>query len=239
MLKISKKKSLLLGVIALFAIINFVIVLKASAPKGESIFEEPKREVKEIVTEPPLPPGYIISMPYTPQAPFANWAVHEESCEEAAILMYHHFLLGEGAGQLNQIQADKDLKALRAWQIANWGPEKDLDLTEVGRLAKEYWGYGYKVTEGVTSETIKRELVNGRPVLVPVMTHSLQNPHYGREDTYHILVIKGYDTAGVITNDAGIREGMDYKYTWEVLWQAIDAQSKKMNQGRDILTITK
>lgn len=240
--KKSKKRTLIILGVVIFCILNFIIVLSVAAPRGISIFEETKEvkeEKKEETKTLPLPESYLIPVPYTVQAPFANWAVHEESCEEAALLMYHHFLLGEGAGQLNQVKADADFRTLRAWQIKNWGPEKDLNLYKVGDLAKGYYGYNYKVTEDVTAENIKREIANGNPVLVPVMTHSLKNPHYGRDNTYHILVIKGYDATGVITNDAGIREGMDYRYSWDIIWQAIDAQSAKMNQGKDMLIITK
>lgn len=227
-------------VLIFLAILNFFLVLKVSAPDGGGIFEEPEEIKKEEAIIPkPLPASHLIPMPYTPQAPFANWAVHEESCEEAAVLMYRHFLLGKGAGQVDQVQADKDLRSLRSWQLKIWGPEKDLNLDGVGRLAEGYFGYSYKATEDIGAEEIKREIAEGRPVLVPVMTHSLENPHYGRENTYHILVIKGYDAAGVITNDAGIREGENYRYTWTVLFRAIDAQTSKMNQGRDMLVIVK
>jgi hypothetical protein len=219
------------------SVISFGIVLKVEAPKGVSIFEPVKEEVK-IPEPPPIPETFALSVPYTVQAPFTNWAVHEESCEEAAVLMYHHYLLGEGAGVLEQYQVDADLRKLRAWQITNWGPEKDLDLSWVGKLASGYYGYSYKVKEDIKAEDIKREISEGRPVLVPVMTHSLLNPHYGRENTYHILVITGYDAAGVTTNDAGIKEGQDYRYTWDVLFGAIDAQTSKMGQGRDLLVIT-
>jgi len=71
------------------------------------------------------------------------------------------------------------------------------------------------------------------------MTHSLQNNMYGPVSVYHVLLIKGYDATGVITNDAGVGNGVDHHYDWAVLWQAIDAQTAKMNQGRDMLYLTK
>lgn len=233
------KKGWLIALAISILIINFWLVLRVEAPKGQSIFEEPiLKEVK--VPEPlPIPESYILSVPYTVQAPFAKWSIHEESCEEAAILMNHHYLLGERAVVIDQYQADADLLKLRTWQITNWGPEKDLNMYEVGKLASGYYGYSYEVMEDITVEDIKREISEEKPVLVPVMTHSLLNPHYGRENTYHILVITGYDVNGVITNDAGIKEGQNYRYTWDVLFGAIDAQTSKMGQGRDLLVITK
>ena len=37
----------------------------------------------------------ILKAPYTVQAPFGNWKFHQESCEEAALLMYHDFMDGD------------------------------------------------------------------------------------------------------------------------------------------------
>lgn len=211
--------------------------LKAEEKPSTNEIKEP-----EPPKEPVIPPQAVLSVPYTVQAPFTNWKVHEESCEEAAVLMYNYYLMGKGFGGGNVIPeatADKELRAMRSWQLAHWGKEWDLNLTEVGKLAAEYYGYKYEVTEDITAENIKKAIAGGHPVLVPVMTHGLKNPHYGRNTTYHILVIKGYDASGIITNDAGVKEGRDYRYTWNILWQAIDQQTAKMNQGRDMLVITK
>ena len=41
------------------------------------------------------------------------------------------------------------------------------------------------------------------------------------------------------TNDAGIQEGKDWFYSWNVIFGAIDAQSQKMAQGRLALVLTK
>jgi hypothetical protein len=236
------KKGWLTIILVVLAVASFGIVLKASAPAGESIFEEPKAEEVVVQKEIPLPDSFLIPMPYTPQAPNANWAVHEESCEEAAILMVHYLLdkkLALSVGTVIPASiSSTELVALKNWQVKNWGPEKDLNLYNVGKLANAYYGYSYKVTEDITETEIKKEVAAGHPVLVPVITHALENPHYGRLPSYHILVIKGYDAAGIITNDAGIKEGENYRYTWDILWKAIDAQTAQMKQGRDMLTIT-
>jgi hypothetical protein len=112
-------------------------------------------------------------------------------------------------------------------------------MYKTGKLAQDYYGYKYKVTEDVTADNIKLAISESNPVLVPVITHALLNPHYGRQPSYHILVIKGYNPSGIIANDAGVKEGRSYFYTWDILWQAIDAQSAQMNQGRDMLVVTK
>lgn len=242
-----------LGLVLLFLIVGvswyFVANKKKKDEPQKTTATETKTEEKPAAievekTEPPketvIPMSALLSVPYTVQAPLVNWTVHEESCEEAAALMYHYYLKGIGFGGANIIPtatADKELRAMRSWQLAHWGKEWDLNMTEVGKLANQYFGYKYEVTEDITSENIKKAIAEGHPVLVPIMTHGLANPHYGPKTTYHILLIKGYDASGVVTNDAGVKEGRDYHYSWNVLWQAIDQQSAKMKQGRDMLVI--
>jgi hypothetical protein len=179
----------------------------------------------------PIPSGAILKAPYTVQAPFGNWKFHQESCEEAALLMYHDFLGGDTRTDIPAAEADRDLRAMKAWQVQNWGSEVDLSIDRTGQLAQAYYHYQYKVID-ITETSIKQAIADGHPVIVPVMTHSLQNPHYGPMTVYHEVFIKGYTDKGVVTNDAGVQEGKDWFYSWSVLMGAIDAQTPKMHQGR-------
>lgn len=196
-----------------------------------------------LVAPSPSPPpvaateGAILPVPYTVQAPFGNWKVHEESCEEAALLMYRDFLLGDRRGDIPPAEADAALRAQKAWEVQNWGAEVDLTLERTGQLAQAYWGYHYRVLPA-TIDSIKQEISAGHPVIVPVMTHSLQNPHYGPKTVYHEVLVKGYNAGGVVANDAGVQEGKNWYYSWSVLFGAIDAQTPKMNQGRLALVLT-
>jgi uncharacterized protein YvpB len=186
-----------------------------------------------------FPESYALTVPYTVQAPLTNWNIHEESCEEAAILMVHYYLIGQTVSVINPQTANQELIDMVNWQKLRYGKELDLDMTAVGELAKNYYGYKYEVKKNITADDIKSAIASGKPVMVPVITHGLQNPHYGRTPTYHILVIIGYDSTGVITNDTGVKEGRNWHYSWQVLWQAIDAQTAEMKQGRDMLTLSK
>ena len=186
---------------------------------------------------PPAAAGAILDVPYTVQAPFGNWKFHEESCEEAALLMYRDFLLGDKRTEIPPAEADAALRAQKAWEVQNWGAEVDLSLDRTGQLAQAYWGYHYRVMPA-TVDSIKQAISSGHPVIVPVMTHSLQNPHYGPKTVYHEVLIKGYNPGGVVANDAGVQEGRNWFYSWDVLFGAIDAQTPKMNQGRLALVLT-
>jgi hypothetical protein len=180
----------------------------------------------------------VLSIPYTVQAPLQNWKVFENACEEAAVLMYHDYLEGDQRAQLPPAEVDPALRAMEKWQVDNWGAERDLTLDRTGQFAQAYYGYHYAVLPA-TVETITAQVAAGHPVIVPVMTKSLQNNHYGRGNVYHEVLIKGYTPDGVVTNDAGVQEGKDWFYSWNIIFGAIDAQAQKMGQGRVALVLTK
>jgi uncharacterized protein YvpB len=196
----------------------------------------PEEEVKEVVreekeTEVLVKESAYIEIPYTVQAPNQSWSIHDESCEEAAALMYYYFLKKDKRKDIPADEASQKILRMVAWQKTNYGKEPDLSIAAFGKFFNSYYGYKYKI-KSATIDEIKKVVSGGSPVIVPVMTHSLGNPYYGRENSYHLLLIKGYDKKGVITNDAGVTKGKNYRYTWEVLFKAIDAQKTKMNQGR-------
>jgi len=193
-----------------------------------------KKEIKIIA---PLPSEALINVPFICQAPFGNWSIHEDACEEAAILMNHAYL---ERAKLTLEYADQELLNMRKWQREHYGYEKDLSCTEAAKFIHDYYGYKHiKIFNNIESLDIKREISNNNLVIVPVMTHSLLNPHYGPRNVYHFVLIKGYTPEGVITNDAGVKEGEGYFYPWEVIFSAIDSQKEKMNQGRVMLVINK
>jgi hypothetical protein len=195
---------------------------------------EVTKVVKPTVAAPPA--SYNLTVPYTVQAPGANWKVHEESCEEAALLMYQKYLAGSRV-DIAAPDADAELRAMKAWQVKNWGAEGDISMQKIGELAQLYYGRSFRLIPNITEEQIKKEVAAGRPVMVPVMTQSLKNSHYSPGNVYHILLIKGYDATGVITNDPGVKEGKDWHYDWAILWSAVDAQNSKMGQGRTGLVL--
>ena len=116
----------------------------------------------------------------------------------------------------------------------------DLPLFDVGSVRTQFFALAPTVVP-VDLDVIKRNLAEGRPVIVPVMTHGSSGqkiaPFYGTSNVYHVIVLTGYDTAkGLLyTNDAGFMQGQNYAYTWPTLSSAIDAQSAKLSQGRVML----
>lgn len=181
-----------------------------------------------------------LQVPYTVQAPFANWNVHEESCEEAALLMVVAYMKGDRRAVIDPGEADREMLAMKRWQVVHWGAERDLTVAKVGELGFQYYAETYQVLPA-TVDSIKHQLAIGRPVMLPVMTHGLGNPHYGAKSVYHILVLVGYDAAGAIANDAGIKEGRGYRYSWAQVFNAVDqvaTQDAALNQGRVMVVLT-
>lgn len=243
-----RKKQIILSLFAILLLVSlptlYILrgylgrISKKSEPTVtvEAVSEVPKKTPPKTVVE--IPASSLLVVPYTVQAPYANWKVHEESCEEAAVLMYHKYLEGI-AGDIDPATADREIRAMKSWQVKNYGSEPDLPITRLGVFVGSYYGYQYRIIPNLNIEGIKKEVAAGHPVLVPVLTQSLKNPHYSPGNVYHILLIKGYDATGVITNDAGVKEGKDWHYSWEILFSAIDASNAKIGQGRVGLVMTK
>jgi hypothetical protein len=242
----SRKKSKK-GFLALILIVTLIVLVglgayfafyKPGILGTSSKISLPHNEIKQKVeAKAPLSASINLSVPFVCQAPFANWNVHEDSCEEAAILMDHVYLEGES---LTLEYADKEFLVMRQWQKDHYGAEKDMTCAEGAKFANDYYGYkNSKSFNNITVNDIKSQLAAKNLVIVPVMTHSLLNLHYGAKSVYHYVLIKGYNQDGVVTNDAGIKEGENYFYSWDTIFSAIDAQTPVMNQGRSMLIIKK
>ncbi len=233
-----------------FATFLILVVFFYSANKGKKKPEVKSETKAPTVSVQPKPienpvvikDSAVLSVPYTLQGPLNNLNIHEESCEEAAALMYHYFLEGQltfnGSTVITPQLANDEMLAMKSWQVKNYGKEPDLSIEKLGQFMQQYYGYKYQTFKNVTKDDIKREISAGHPVMVPVMTHSLKNPNYGPVSVYHILVLKGYNAQNVIANDAGIR-GESIQYSWDILFSAIDAQAPKMGQGREMVIVTK
>jgi len=163
----------------------------------------------------------FLKVPFVPQAPDAVWDdLHNEACEEAALIMVHYFLKGEG---LNKEIMEKEIQDLVAWQIENWGGHKDLTIEEVGKMAKEYYDWQkIRILDKITIEDIKKEIAAGNPVIIPAAGRLLGNPYYRQPGPYyHMLVIRGYQKSKIITNDPGTKRGENFSYSEKVLYEAI------------------
>jgi len=167
----------------------------------------------------PLPSGVLIEVPFTSQAPFADWGdPYQEACEEASLIMVHAFLEGES---LTQEEADLRIRTLTNWEKEHGYPE-DISLEDVAKVARTYYGYDSIIHENPSVEDMQSLLSQGTPVIVPAAGRELGNPYFSGEGPwYHMLVLRGYDKHSFITNDPGTRRGEGYKYRYDTLIGAI------------------
>jgi hypothetical protein len=184
------------------------------------------------------PASMRIDVPFAPQAPFADWGFpYQEACEEASVIMVHHYLKGS---DLTLEQADKEIVDLVAWETAN-GYGEDVTIDELARIIREYYGYSPIVEHDVTAKRIKKYLQQGYPVVVPVAGREIGNPYFSGEGPfYHMLVIVGYDGDSFITNDPGTRRGEGYRYDQDVLLNAVHdwtGVKEEIRKGQKVLLV--
>lgn len=168
----------------------------------------------------PSPRGVNWPVPFAPQAPYAVWDdLHNEACEEASMLMAGSYFKGK---PLNAHVMEQGILNLVKWQTQH-GYTVDVTAAEVVAILRDYFQLPARLLPNPTADAIRTELAAGRLIIVPAAGRRLGNPYYRRPGPlYHMLVIRGYDTATgeFITNDPGTKRGEGYRYRPPVLLAA-------------------
>ncbi len=198
-------------------------------------------DVKPSVKTPSAPSeGVNLAVPFTSQAPHADWAMpYQEACEEASLVMVDAYY--RGAGKFSPDEADRRILETVAWEKEHLGFYEDTNAEEVAGIGREYFGYGKtRAVEIRSMDDVKKELDRGVPVLLPAAGRLLRNPYFsGQGPLYHMLVVKGYTRDGkIITDDPGTRHGADYLYDPSVLWNAVhDWNGGDVEHGRKVMVL--
>lgn len=216
------RRSIKIAVIAI--ILAFLITQKTVVEKIENKvkIKRAEKQQEEIVKE--IEKSNIaLDVPFICQAPLQteeNWKLHEESCEEAALLQVY---LYETNKIMSREEANIEVLKMINWQNNKFGGHHDLDRNLMEKFIKGYYGLSeenLKIIENVTIEEIKNELNNNHPIIAPVTSGMLDNPYYPHPG-YHMLAIKGITEEDIITNDNGTRRGESYPYKIEVFMKAL------------------
>src|SRR3989344_2359015 len=86
----------------------------------------------------PISESINIKVGFTSQAPFGVWDhLHNDACEEASILMAYAWA---NEVVLNPQLADRELKKMAEWQVANFGFFESTTAEQTARLAREFYG---------------------------------------------------------------------------------------------------
>lgn len=170
-----------------------------------------------------IPTEINLAVPFTSQAPHANWALpYQEACEEASAYMVSEYFKGTAEGVIDPDVADAAILEVVDFQTDFLGHYLDTTAAETVQFIDMFYGIGARVIENPTVEQIKTELAEGRPVILPAAGRELGNPNFvGEGPLYHMLVIKGYTANTFITNDPGTRNGENYVYEIDVLMNAM------------------
>lgn len=185
--------------------------------KSNPVSENTKAENSEPTDS--LPEQKLLSVPFTPQAPTANWdELHNEACEEASSLMTDAYFSNLEQSALTPEYAEQEIAKLTQWQKDNFGYYLDITTEETAKMITEVYGLKTEVIKFPDEQAIKEQLVKNHLVVFSTNGRKLGNPNYKQPGPiHHMLLIKGYNKVGFITNDSGTKKGLNYAYTYDTL----------------------
>jgi hypothetical protein len=172
-------------------------------------------------TLPVLPKKFDIKVPFASQAPLGDWSMpYQEACEEASMIMVARYYKNEKLN--NNIMAEEILKLVK-WEGDNGYPI-DLTAGQTAEVLQEYFGLKATLNKMVSETEIKKNLVAGNLIIVPLAGRDIGNPYYTQPGPlYHMLLIRGFDEENFITNDPGTKRGEAYHYRYgDLLWAVHD-----------------
>lgn len=184
------------------------------------------------VEETPLPEEVNWDVPFTSQAPKANWDyTHEEACEEATILMAQKYF--DKQTFKNSSDADTQILNIIDWENKNLGFFESTTADQTAEVVRRYLGLNAEVITTPSVVEIKKIIAGGKLVVIPEAGQQIGNPYYKAPGpVYHMLLVKGYTAQKFITNDAGTRRGENYPYKFDTLLNANhDWNEKDINLG--------
>lgn len=187
--------------------------------KKQEVIEQ-QQEENYLSEDVDLPATFKLDVAFASQAPFADWGMpYQEACEESSLIIADKYFRNQALEK--QIMKDEILKVVE-WEKQEFGFYESTDTEETLKIAKEYFKLDAYITEDVSVDRIKKELVAGHLIIPPAAGRILDNPNYtGEGPLYHMLVITGYDRNEFITNDVGTRKGEDFKFSYENMLESI------------------
>ena len=168
------------------------------------------------------PATFSLKVPFTPQAPTGNWdKEHNDACEEASALMAAAYFNGDTRSKIPATEVEKELTRLFEWERTNFGYSLDTTTAETAEMIQSFYRLKAVVVNNYTEKDIKDALNANKLVILPVNGRLIGNPYYKQPGPiYHMLVVRGYTTTQLITNDPGTKNGENYKYSFATLKNA-------------------
>ena len=194
-----------------------VTPLKTETPKQSE--EAPEKIPNSKIV---IPKSLLLPVPFTPQAPTANWdELHNEACEEAVALMAHEYFSGNTSVTLAPSLVETEISKITDWFTKRFGYYLDTTSNETAEMIRELYDLNTELITNFSEDTIKEALAQNKLVLISFNGRLLGNPNYKSPGPiHHMLLIKGYNKEGYVTNDPGTRNGRGYTYDFETLFNA-------------------
>ena len=169
-----------------------------------------------------IPNSFLLSVPFTPQAPTANWdELHNEACEEAVAIMAYEYFSENTSTTLDPKQVEARIGLLTDWQQQNLGYNLSITTEETANMIESVYKLKTKIINNFTETDIKQAISEDKLVILPANGRLLNNPYFKSPGPiYHMLIITGYDEQGFITNDPGTKRGYNYRYSFSTLYKA-------------------
>ena len=181
----------------------------------------PPANVNAIQTPSVLPDEFLAPVAFASQAPLGDWSMpYQEACEEASMIMVAKYFKDE---KLDSNIMNEEILKMVKWEDDNGYPI-DLTAAQVAEVLDKYFGLKASLNKIVSEPEIKKNLVAGNLIIVPLAGRDIGNPYYKQPGPlYHMLVIRGYNQTEFITNDPGTRRGEAYRYRYgDLLWAVHD-----------------
>lgn len=208
----------------------------------------PNTTQKPVTTQTPTPnlkSALLLKVPFTPQAPTANWnALHNEACEEASAIMVHEYFSGNTQTNLAPALVEDELSKLTKWETDTFGYYLDISTEEIVQLLQQEYGLQTKIITNPSEQDVQEELALDHLIIWPAQGQLLGNPNFrGEGPPYHVVVVKGYSNNSIITNDPGTKRGLNYSYPFSVLQKAngdFDHDTGKVNiHKKEVIAVWK
>lgn len=221
--------------------ITDIDTLKVLGHRAEEAAPVSDIEFNEYNEGPPVYFELSRDVSFTAQAPLGNWDDERQAqgCEEASSLMAIYWALQK---PLPLGEAEKEIIAISEYEKAVYGEFRDASSRDtVNWIIKDYFKYeNAELLYDITAEDIKRALIDGNIIIVPVNGQKLGNPFYtvpGPE--VHMLLVVGYNSEQkeFIVNDPGTKHGKNLRYKEEILSGAMrDYKTGFHEENADVRT---
>lgn len=188
----------------------------------------------------PETPRLVLDVPMVYQAPFGVWdRTHEDTCEEASALMIKSYL--DGVTELTPSQMDQHLLKMVDYQMDTLGRFESTSIREVADMMKDMYGIDTEMILVDSARDIRRQIILGKPVIVPAAGKMLGNPYFRNGGPlYHMFVIKGFDGDDFIANEPGTRHGLDLRYSQKTVMKALhDYNDYRVDTGKKVILVPK